>query len=336
MTLPSSPNPISFSQIQTEFGGTNPISISEYYRNGSYTTSNNANIPTSEAIRCSNFHGAVREILVVISATITNLNISTLFGSYWTQTVPKRVVINSGVIIGATDTSNYALNIPTGFGGTVKIDNNGSIQGAGGASNGGNGGPAILAGASGISIDNQGTIYGGGGGGGQGGTGGAGSYTYTFPEYQYCEMAVNNNCPYGGTKSYTYRVQCCQGSDNACEKSVWRNVCVETRYSAGGSGGSGGIGQGYNQSQSNAPIFGQTNGPTDGGTNAGRGGVGGNGSTWGTGAANGAVGSNGNYTNSPTLGTAGGPTYGGLGGYYIVNNGNVTWVTNGTRLGRVG
>lgn len=31
--------PISFSQIQTEFGGANPISLSEYYKNGSYVPS---------------------------------------------------------------------------------------------------------------------------------------------------------------------------------------------------------------------------------------------------------------------------------------------------------
>ena len=328
MTLPSSSNPISLSQIQTEFGGTNPISISEYYRNGSYTTSNNTNIPIDSIIHppiiFSNFYGAVREILVVISATTTNLNVSSLFGSYWAQTVPKRVVINSGVIIGATDTSNYALNIPSGFGGTVKIDNNGSIQGAGGAANSGNGGPAIFAGASGISINNLGTIYAGGGGGGQGGTGGTGSYTYYFPEYQYCEMAVNNNCPYGGTKLYTYRVQCCQGSDNACEKSVWRNVCVETRYSAGGIGGNGGAGQGYNQ----AAAIGV--GGSAGGTNAGTGGTGGTGGIWGTTGNTGGTGANGNYGSGVDgLG-------GGLGGYYIVNNGNVTWVSVGTTAGRVG
>jgi hypothetical protein len=32
MVLPVSPNPISLGQIQTEFGGSNPIAISEYYR----------------------------------------------------------------------------------------------------------------------------------------------------------------------------------------------------------------------------------------------------------------------------------------------------------------
>jgi hypothetical protein len=102
------------------------------------------------------------ELVIYVTTTTTNLNVQTLFeatypGS-WASTAPKRLVINSGVIIGATDTSNYALNIPSGFGSTVRIDNSGSMQGAGGAANSGTGGNAILAGASGISINNQGTI----------------------------------------------------------------------------------------------------------------------------------------------------------------------------------
>lgn len=47
---------ISLSQIQTEFGGANPISMSEYYRNGAYTTSNNTGVPTSGAISVSQFY----------------------------------------------------------------------------------------------------------------------------------------------------------------------------------------------------------------------------------------------------------------------------------------
>ena len=378
MTLPSSPNSISLKQIQTEFGGVNPIGISEYYRNGTYTTSNNTNVPVDSTIhppiKFSNFYGAVKEILVVISATTTNLNVSTLFGSYWTQTIPKRVVINSGVIVGATNTSNYALNIPAGFGGTVKIDNNGSIQGAGGAANSGNGGPAILAGASGVSIDNQGTIYGGGGGGGKGGTGGAGTYN-SLGAFVYLGASGYNTFPGTGYGQYPYRCQqtcvvafpsysnvyafynvnnwardkyCCvncyDGSCCCCNNDAEQNanaLCCYgqptiTNSSAGGAGGSSGVGQGYNQSATTAPIFGATNGPLDGGTNAGRGGVGGNGSTWGTTGINGVVGAQGTAANAPVLGTSGGPAYGGLGGYYIVNNSNVTWINTGTRLGRVG
>ena len=49
---------ISLSQIQSEFGGSNPIALSEYYRNGSYVNSNSSNIPTSGQIKFSDFYGA--------------------------------------------------------------------------------------------------------------------------------------------------------------------------------------------------------------------------------------------------------------------------------------
>lgn len=49
---------ISLSDIQTEFGGTNPISMSEYYRGGGLVTSNNEDVPTSGLIKVSNFYGA--------------------------------------------------------------------------------------------------------------------------------------------------------------------------------------------------------------------------------------------------------------------------------------
>lgn len=59
MTLPAS-GPITLVMIQTEFGGTNPISIDEYYRGGANVpdTATNAAIPTSGAISFDNFHGA--------------------------------------------------------------------------------------------------------------------------------------------------------------------------------------------------------------------------------------------------------------------------------------
>ena len=49
---------ISLSDIQTEFGGTNPISMSEYYRGGGLVSSNNASIPESGLIKTSQFYGA--------------------------------------------------------------------------------------------------------------------------------------------------------------------------------------------------------------------------------------------------------------------------------------
>jgi len=57
MTLQSS-GAITLAQIQAEFGGSNPASLSEYYRGGSYVpnTTTNSSIPTSGTITMSNFY----------------------------------------------------------------------------------------------------------------------------------------------------------------------------------------------------------------------------------------------------------------------------------------
>jgi hypothetical protein len=49
MGLPFSGNgtPIELSEIQTTFGGVDPVSMSEYYRDGAYVTDNNLNVPTN-------------------------------------------------------------------------------------------------------------------------------------------------------------------------------------------------------------------------------------------------------------------------------------------------
>ena len=60
MALPSS-GALSFSQIQTEFGGTDPISLSEYYNTTSglgLNISASSSIPSSGAIAVSDFYGA--------------------------------------------------------------------------------------------------------------------------------------------------------------------------------------------------------------------------------------------------------------------------------------
>lgn len=56
MVLPTTGS-LSLSQIQTEFGGFNPIGINEYYRGGFYVPSSQITIPTSGTISISNFYG---------------------------------------------------------------------------------------------------------------------------------------------------------------------------------------------------------------------------------------------------------------------------------------
>jgi len=80
MTLPAS-GPISLSQVQTEFGGENPISLSEYYRNGSYVTDNNTGIPIGNQIGMLDLLGAER---IVGKDVVTH--IAAAAGSYVSMT----------------------------------------------------------------------------------------------------------------------------------------------------------------------------------------------------------------------------------------------------------
>jgi len=311
MALPSS-GPISLQMLQDEFGGSNPISLSEYYRNGGLVPGNNTNVPTSGAISLSNFYNAVNEIAATMSNS-TNQSASSFFGSNWGSSVPKVLTIPAGITVGSSN-GNAALDIPSGMGGTLRLVVDGSIQGTGGAAAGGTGGNAVTVNqGSGVTvnINSGGSIYGGGGGGGQGGAGGAGgggvyqtSYTvelgYNFTcvddmaRYGYpvncdgvCMVEITNAvnkanlfCLGGATPAGQH----CELCDDDTGGRGWDcAVCRETRYTDnptdggnGGSGGTGGQGQGYGQSTTTGS--GGTGG-TNGGTNAGSGGTGGTGGT---------------------------------------------------------
>lgn len=86
MTLPNS-GPLSFSQIQTEFGGSNPIGLNEYYRGGANVPShaNTSGIPSSGAIAVANFYGKsnvgpVTTYQYSLGAGTDSTNVSTGFG----------------------------------------------------------------------------------------------------------------------------------------------------------------------------------------------------------------------------------------------------------------
>jgi hypothetical protein len=197
MALQSS-GAIKFSEIQTEFGGTNPVSISEYYRGGSLVPNhpNNTNIPTSGVIKLSNFYNTSYRYIVTITITTSSNDVSlTSLLNPTTYNVPYDVnlVINNGVVIGSTSTSTPALDIGTGWnaGTIITINNYGSIVGKGGAggagadayqsvpyafpgANGASGGPGLQIPnptSTTVNLNNYGTIGGGGGGGSGGGSG---------------------------------------------------------------------------------------------------------------------------------------------------------------------
>ena len=56
MAMPSS-GAISFAQMQTEFGGSNPIGFNEYYAGGSHVPSGTGSIPSSGTINLNTFYG---------------------------------------------------------------------------------------------------------------------------------------------------------------------------------------------------------------------------------------------------------------------------------------
>ena len=161
----------------------------------------------------SEWYGATAEVTYTLSNGNTGVSVANAFSGTYYSNVAKRLIIPSGAEIGGTSTQ-YAIIVASGMGGTLTIQNNGIISGAGGAgstsvnSTGGNGGGAIYIGSNNVTVTNTGTIRGGGGGGGKGANGSAGTTT-----------------PFGSAGT-------CYGG-------------------SAGSGGNGGNGQGYNQSQSN-------------------------------------------------------------------------------------
>ena len=310
MAIPSS-GTLTFADLQAEFGGSHPISISEYYRDGALVPGNNTNVPTSGAVALSNYYGAVNEIGVTASGGAA-LDLSTLFsGANYSGTVPKRVTVNAGTTIGS-------MTIPT-FGGTLTIDNAGEIQGARGSGNGAAGGHAIVLSGGTLVVNNTGAIRGAGGNGNTGSAGGAGgngSYSTACTTWGPCNCPCSNTgsgplC--GGSCSQNIGCTWCGGSCSGGEEEYYRLgwTCYNTTNTSGGAGGAGGgtsgLGQGYGVSNTNGNAG---SGGAAGGTNAGTGGTGSaasNGGTWGVAGGNsatGATGANGNAS-SGSGGTAG-------------------------------
>ena len=195
MAIHGTGSPLLMSEIQTEFGGSNPISMSEYYAGGanvpSGTSGNGGDIPSSGAINFNIFYTAAKSTRVAIAlqisqAATSSYNIfSNKGGSYSAGQSDVTLTVQANVTSGATgqaaiETGSFAS------GDTVKIINNAQIIAKGGT--GGGGAQATgqnttqiagsVGGAAGHAINlqfpvtiqnNGGHIRGGGGGGGGGG-----------------------------------------------------------------------------------------------------------------------------------------------------------------------
>ncbi|QGZ13866.1 hypothetical protein PP939_gp078 [Rhizobium phage RL38J1] len=273
------------------------------------------------------------EVVAFISANSLNVSMQSLFTSpIWTNPlIKKRVVVNSGVIVGSTNPAVAALRTGTGWAGTLQLDNYGEIQGAGGAPNSGAGGHAILCEAAGLIIKNNWAIRGGGGAGGKGGNGGPGIYYTTITEgpfysgypggtgtrYYWSTSPgsvdtvwwANAGLNLGDINSphtrdgitWTRGIQRDSSESGGFTTNIFeiRRSYQSPNGTSGGAGGNGGRGKGYGQTNA-AGSSGSA-----GGTNAGTGGTGGTGGDWASGGATGATGNSGN-NGGGSAGTGGG------------------------------
>lgn len=226
MTIAAS-GAVSLEDLRTEFvGGSSAISLGDLYRGGSNILAKAGNntatnlaaaVPSSGVIDVQDFYGTAKGFRKTYTSGATNQDASSVFGSDYGVNYPKEIVINSGVELGATSTSQEALQINSGLSGSMTITNNGTLSGAGGSAGGGAGGDAFEANVA-CTLINNGTIRGGGGGGGNGGnggtggTGGQGRTTYSYygswisVNIPGSSQYVNYNVP-GGTPNQVRNVQ---------------------------------------------------------------------------------------------------------------------------------
>ena len=352
---------VSFSDIRTEFGGSGAVSISDYYRGGTNVRSKAANnnatnlaasVPTSGAIDFSDYRSQAKGFKYTFASGATTQDASTLFGSDWGVNYPKEIIINSGVELGTTNTSEFALELNSGGSGDITLTNNGTITGAGGSAGGGAGGDALRCNVANVTIINNGTIRGGGGGGGAGGSGGNGgtggqgrtSSTSCGGCTHTCDTRYCNS---GGTCRYACGTCLMGDGTKYCQHSIITNYQYHNGGAggSGGSGGSGGRGQGYNQTKQNGSSGSGGSSGSAGGTNAGSGGNGGSGGSGGTGGTfgngggtggngnSGSSGANGNYSNGSGGSGGGSGGSGGAAGRAIQVDVAFTLQTTGTMQG---
>jgi hypothetical protein len=121
MALPSS-GPLTLAQIQSEFGGTNPIGLNEYYAGGANvpagTTGTYGAVPSSGAISIRNFYGTSD---VVIS--ITDQYIQDISGGFRSATAGYRLT-SAGlaqVLVNITYTTVETWCTPTSEAGNYEV-----------------------------------------------------------------------------------------------------------------------------------------------------------------------------------------------------------------------
>lgn len=282
--------------------------------------------------------------LEVSASSASTLNVKTLFdndtaGSY-AGSANKILTIGGSVALGP-------VTIPTGLGGSLTINNAGTITGSGGTGNGGAGGHGITMNAN-VTINNTGTISGGGGAGGNGGAGGAGGQGNYVGNCQNSGGQTNstnggNLCTAQDTNLGGNLPAYCgftgQNYDDENNDHMFTGIlCGLNLVQNGGAGGAGGtsagVGAGFGVSASNGGSGSSGGGASNNAGAGGSGGAKGNGGALGAAGSTGATGStgaNGNRNNG-SAGSSG--TAGGAAGKAVnVAAGTLTYNDSGTTNG---
>ena len=134
MAVPASPSAASFSDIQSTFGGSNPISLNEYYVGGGLTRSgigvHGPNIPSSGAISVDNFRGT-NNFFESWSTTITEASSTFIYttkvyeSTYgaMADTTPNQGAMNGAYTITASySTSVTPKGLPTAYSYLMRVD----------------------------------------------------------------------------------------------------------------------------------------------------------------------------------------------------------------------
>jgi len=307
---------------------------------------------------------------ITSNTTNVNTSSTSYFGGEWGRNVRKKLYIDGAVVGSYDPSTPALIISSGLVGAFTLINNGsiqgaGGAAGAANGGNGGNGGDAIRADAPGtggsIVIENKGSVVAGGGGGGggtKGGKGGDGGSGYKpgDPYTIYGTTVCNNEgftpgqvvCPVvDGVElvSVFYVAEAPRGTFvyQCCRRAVATGYNAPTATEGGkggdgGDGGAGGKGQGYYQDSTvgSPGVKGDDN--TLGGTNAGDGGhgaYGGNGGNGGNFGKNGDPGSQGGTGNPGTNGTdtngnVSGGTAGSTGSLPVGQGGASGYSLNGT------
>ena len=168
MALQSS-GQIKLSEIATEFGGSEPHQLSEYYSAAS-------GVPSSGMIKlASDFYGKANLFSFNVTGSDVNLR-SAAISAGWDESAPVQATVQSSTTITASSSSNDALTVDGSWAGGVTLINSGTVLGEGGnggtggawtgtAGSGSAGGDALTANVA-VTVQNNGSLIGGGGGGG--------------------------------------------------------------------------------------------------------------------------------------------------------------------------